>query len=160
MLPSAVVTASAPSKSNFRGSMTGLRAPLSTLRCSPYDVPRMTRGQRGSPLVHCAGLSPATLCRSPGARQYYFATVKSNVVVERSPGSLVTAGCHGEPVTSLIPLTSIHQGLSAIHERIAQNAPNSFRVMVGQMSFQNRLVGCAADPLIQTVIIQKIHHLS
>jgi len=39
-------------------------------RCSrwtPHDVQRMTQGQCGSLLLHCNGLSPSTLCRSPGA---------------------------------------------------------------------------------------------
>src|SRR5205823_10637139 len=31
------------------------------------SVPRMTRGQRGSLLLHCDGLAPSTSCRSPGA---------------------------------------------------------------------------------------------
>src|SRR5205807_2157645 len=31
------------------------------------SVPRVTRGQRGSLLLHCDGLAPSTSCRSPGA---------------------------------------------------------------------------------------------
>jgi len=45
VLPSASVTASAPRKSDFRGSMAGLRVPPSTLHAVPHDTPRMTRGQ-------------------------------------------------------------------------------------------------------------------
>ena len=39
--------------------------PLSTLRVLPHgSVPRMTRGQCGSLLLHCNGLSPSISCRS------------------------------------------------------------------------------------------------
>jgi hypothetical protein len=38
--------------------------PLSTLRVLPHGSdPRMTRGQCGSLLLHCNGLSPSTSCR-------------------------------------------------------------------------------------------------
>ena len=52
---------------NFRRSMAGLYAPLSTLRGCPRGHPRMTRGQCGSLALHCSGLAPLTSCRSPGA---------------------------------------------------------------------------------------------
>src|ERR1700751_3318947 len=49
----------------FRRSMPRLYAPLSTLRVLPHGSdPRMTRGQCGSLLLHCDGLSPSTSCRS------------------------------------------------------------------------------------------------
>jgi len=49
----------------FRRSIPRLYAPLSTLRVLPRgSVPRMTRGQCGSLLLHCNGLSPSTSCRS------------------------------------------------------------------------------------------------
>src|ERR1700675_1668355 len=49
----------------FRPSIPRLYAPLSTLRVLPRgSVPRMTRGQCGSLLLHCNGLSPSTSCRS------------------------------------------------------------------------------------------------
>src|SRR5437870_13781926 len=52
----------------FRRSIPRLYVPLSTLRVLPHSsVPRMTRGQRGSLLLHCDGLAPSTSCRSPGA---------------------------------------------------------------------------------------------
>src|SRR5437667_7000381 len=51
---------------DFRGSMAGLRVPLSTLRAVPHDTPRMTRGQCGLLHLHRQGLSPFP-CRSPGA---------------------------------------------------------------------------------------------
>src|SRR3954464_4317884 len=52
----------------FRRSIPRLYAPLSTLRGRPRgSVPRMTRGQRGSLLLHRDGLAPSTSCRSPGA---------------------------------------------------------------------------------------------
>src|SRR6266851_470189 len=39
--------------------------PLSTLRVLPRgSIPRMTRGQCGSLLLYCDGLSPSTSCRS------------------------------------------------------------------------------------------------
>src|SRR6516164_6443756 len=52
----------------LRRSIPRLYVPLSTLRVLPHSsVPRMTRGQRGSVLLHCDGLAPSTSCRSPGA---------------------------------------------------------------------------------------------
>src|SRR5258707_7789721 len=49
----------------FRRSIPRLYAPLSTLRVLPRgSIPRMTRGQCGSLLLHCDGLSPSTSCRS------------------------------------------------------------------------------------------------
>src|SRR5438132_11048530 len=54
----------------FRRSIPRLYVPLSTLRVLPHSsVPRMTRGQRGSLLLHCDGLAPSTSCRSPGAHR-------------------------------------------------------------------------------------------
>ena len=42
-----------------------VQRPLSTLRVLPHGRdPRMTRGQCGSLLLHCNGLSPSTSCRS------------------------------------------------------------------------------------------------
>src|SRR2546430_9178628 len=67
MLPSALCTASAPRIGLFRGSMAGLCVPLSTLRRSPHEQLRMTRGRCGSLLLHRKGLAPSTPCRSPGA---------------------------------------------------------------------------------------------
>ena len=49
---------------DFRGSLAGLLVPLSTLRPWPHGQMRMTRGQCGSLLLHCNGLSPSTSCRS------------------------------------------------------------------------------------------------
>ena len=68
VLPSATCTASA-SGMTFRGSIPILPFPLSTLRRSSRDARRMTRGQCGSLLLHCAGLPPAIPCRSPGAHR-------------------------------------------------------------------------------------------
>src|SRR3954453_8693310 len=52
----------------FRRSIPRLYAPLSTLRGRPRGrVPRMTRGQCGSLLLHRDGHAPSTSCRSPGA---------------------------------------------------------------------------------------------
>src|SRR5260370_4560510 len=49
----------------FRRSIPRLYAPLSTLRVLPRGSdPRMTRGQAGSLLLHCNGLSPSISCRS------------------------------------------------------------------------------------------------
>ncbi len=49
----------------FRRSIPRLYAPLSTLRVLPRgSISRMTRGQCGSLLLHCDGLSPSTSCRS------------------------------------------------------------------------------------------------
>jgi hypothetical protein len=51
--------------------MAGLQVPLSTLRLAPRDALRMTRGQSGLLFLSCSGLSPSTLCRSPGALPYF-----------------------------------------------------------------------------------------
>src|SRR5262245_42101069 len=48
-----------------------LCAPLSTLRRGPRGPLRMTRGRRGSLLLHRKGLAPSTPCRSPGASQMW-----------------------------------------------------------------------------------------
>ena len=56
-------TASASRICKFRGSMAGLTVPLSTLRNLPRDKPRMTRGQDGSLLLSCIGLSPTITCQ-------------------------------------------------------------------------------------------------
>jgi hypothetical protein len=49
----------------FRRSIPRLYVPLSTLRVLPHGCDtRMTRGQCGSLLLHCNGLSPSTSCRS------------------------------------------------------------------------------------------------
>jgi hypothetical protein len=54
-----------PGLNCFRRSIPRLYAPLSTLRVLPRgSVPRMTRGQCGSLLLHCDGLSPSTSSRS------------------------------------------------------------------------------------------------
>src|SRR5262249_4899812 len=63
---------------NFRGSMAGLCAPLSTLRRDPRGHLRMTRGRCGSLLLHRKGLAPSTPCRSPGASQMFSALLPEN----------------------------------------------------------------------------------
>src|SRR5437870_1238289 len=47
----------------FRGSIPGLHAPLSTLHPRPYARRYMTRGQCGALLLHCMKLSFTTPCR-------------------------------------------------------------------------------------------------
>ena len=47
----------------FRGSIPGLRVPLSTLRARPYGRVHMTRGHRGWLTLQCANSSFATSCR-------------------------------------------------------------------------------------------------
>jgi hypothetical protein len=54
-------------RGNFRRSMAGLYAPLSTLRPWPRGHERMTRGRCRSLALHRSGLAPLTSCRSPGA---------------------------------------------------------------------------------------------
>ena len=57
----------------FRRSMSGLRVPLSTLRCPPHDRHRMTRGQCGWLSLHCRDSAsptsrrfvPSLLCFDP-----------------------------------------------------------------------------------------------
>src|SRR5262245_48996295 len=68
-LPSAV-RRRRPGRGYFRGSMAGLRAPLSTLRCCPHGQPRMTRGRCGSLFLHRDGLAPSTPFGSPGAHRF------------------------------------------------------------------------------------------
>lgn len=51
--------------------MAGLCPPPPTLRLTPHDARRMTRGQCGSLRLHCEGLAPSTPCRSPGASQMF-----------------------------------------------------------------------------------------
>jgi hypothetical protein len=48
---------------NFRGSMAGLRVPLSTLRLHPHGCPRMTRGRCRLLILQRNGLSPSIPCR-------------------------------------------------------------------------------------------------
>src|ERR1700730_12027794 len=49
----------------FAAQYLACTPPLSTLRVLPRGSdPRMTRGQGGSLLLHCNGLSPSTSCRS------------------------------------------------------------------------------------------------
>jgi len=50
-------------KSGFRGSIAGPPVPLSTLHPRCRHRRRMTRGQRGSLLLHCGALSSPTLRR-------------------------------------------------------------------------------------------------
>ena len=52
-----------PKHRPFRGSIAGLRAPLSTLRCTLTGHQRMTRGHRGSLLLRCRDLSSPSPCR-------------------------------------------------------------------------------------------------
>ncbi len=69
---SAAIRRRHPGLNDFRGSMAGLCSPPPTLRLAPHDARRMTRGQCGSLLLHCEGLSPSTPCRSPGAHWLRF----------------------------------------------------------------------------------------
>ena len=48
---------------DFRSSIPGPPMPLFTLRPSPRDAPRKTRGQDGSLLLSCRALSSPTTCR-------------------------------------------------------------------------------------------------
>jgi hypothetical protein len=50
-------------QSPFRGSVPGLRVPLSTLRARPLGRVHMTRGHRGWLALQCANPSFAALCR-------------------------------------------------------------------------------------------------
>lgn len=57
-----------PGLIDFRGSMAGLYVPLSTLRVAPRGTRHMTLGRYDLLDLYRKGLSPSTLCRSPGAR--------------------------------------------------------------------------------------------
>jgi len=52
-----------PGFENFAVQWLACRCPLSTLRCTPRDGQRMTRGQDGSLLLSCVGLSPTITCQ-------------------------------------------------------------------------------------------------
>src|SRR6185437_5073973 len=67
MLPSELVTSSAPGIRRFRGSMASLHDPLPTLRPAPRGTRRTARGRCDSLRLHRRGLAPPTPCRSPGA---------------------------------------------------------------------------------------------
>ena len=56
-----------PGQASFRGSIAGLRAPLSTLRCALTERQRMTRGHRDSLRSRCRTLSFPSSCRLSGA---------------------------------------------------------------------------------------------
>ena len=56
-------TRSAPETSYFTAQSPGPPVPLSTLRPRCHHRRRMTRGQRGSLLLHCGAPSSPTLCR-------------------------------------------------------------------------------------------------
>src|SRR5271155_2605909 len=67
VLPSRLVTLSAPGIRPFRGSMASLRDPLPTLRLAPHGTRRTARGRCDSLGLHRGGLAPPAPCRSPGA---------------------------------------------------------------------------------------------
>src|SRR6478735_299381 len=67
VLPSDLVTPSAPGISTLRGSMAGPHDPLPTLRPVPHGTRRTARGRCDSLRLHRRGLAPPTPCRSPGA---------------------------------------------------------------------------------------------
>ena len=67
VLPSTLSTVSALGSFYLRGSIPGLHSPRPTLRPQPHGWTRTAWGQCGSLFLHCSGLSPPTLCRSPGA---------------------------------------------------------------------------------------------
>ena len=80
----------------FRRSIPRLYAPLSTLRVLPRgSVPRMTRGQRGSLLLHRDGLAPSTSCRSPGAP--WLNPTPQTITVYASPWSSPSTTQHSLP---------------------------------------------------------------
>jgi len=68
VLPSTLSTVSALSGVfTYGGSIPGLHSPRPTLRPQPHGWTRTAWGQCGSLFLHCSGLSPPTLRRSPGA---------------------------------------------------------------------------------------------
>jgi hypothetical protein len=69
VLPSAQDNSVGAPDFRFRGSMAGLRFPLSTLRRRPRGRIRMTRGQGGSLLLSCIELSSTIL------RQFHWRTI-------------------------------------------------------------------------------------
>jgi hypothetical protein len=71
VLPSAKDNSVGAPDFRFRGSMAGLRLPLSTLRRRPRGRHRMTRGQGGSLLLSCIELASTIL------RQFHWRTIHS-----------------------------------------------------------------------------------
>jgi hypothetical protein len=69
VLPSAKDNSVGAPDFRFRGSMAGLRLPLSTLRRRPRGRHRMTRGQGGSLLLSCIELASTIL------RQFHWRTI-------------------------------------------------------------------------------------
>jgi|RhiMethySRZTD1v2_1073278.scaffolds.fasta_scaffold70484_5 hypothetical protein len=70
VLPSAKDNSVGAPDFRFRGSMAGLRLPLSTLRRRPRGRRRMTRGQGGSLLLSCIELASTIL------RQFHWRTIR------------------------------------------------------------------------------------
>src|SRR5258708_14615896 len=82
----------------FRRSIPRLYAPLSTLRVLPRgSIPRMARGQCGSLLLHCNGLSPSTSCRSSRrtAAQYLARGLRCERFTSTLAGWLASLGGRG-----------------------------------------------------------------
>ncbi len=92
------VTASASRIVHFAAQWLACRCPLSTLRYTPRDAQRMTRGQDGSLLLPCVGLSPTITC------QFVLAHYASHPSVTRRMATLAT----GLPATALTGL-DFHQ---------------------------------------------------
>ena len=69
-----------PGFNHFAVQWLACRCPLSTLRYTPRDEQRMTRGQDGSLLLSCIGLSPTITC------QFVLAHTPLFVLSRLSPG--------------------------------------------------------------------------
>jgi len=90
-----VRTASAFQIVDFAAQWLACRCPLSTLRYIPRDMQRMTRGQDGSLLLSCIGLSPTITCQ--------FVLAHSDPIF--STCQFVLA--HSDPIYFVIPLIPV-----------------------------------------------------
>ena len=101
VLPSRLVTLSAPGIRALRGSMASLHAPLPTLRPAPRGTRRTARGRRDSLDLHRRGLSPPAPCRSPDA-------LPAALMID--PPAIPTPSCRPRPSQGQAP-AGIHDFL-------------------------------------------------
>ncbi len=90
----------------FRGSIPGLRVPLSTLRTRPYGRAHMTRGHGGWLALPSANSSFAALCRlipalPPGRVRAFAGRVRIDLAAEAPCYARELQGCDTDRVLSL-----------------------------------------------------------
>ena len=88
---------------DFAVQWLACRFPLSTLRVSPRDETRMTRGQGDSPFLPCIGLPPTTTCQfvlahsDPHGTRESIANVQHEIQIVDTHESLKTGSTIGFP---------------------------------------------------------------